>query len=99
MVHNILYEKYYFTPCSIYYWRTIDKAEVDFVVKKGNDLFPVEVKFSSFNKPVLPRSFHNFIERYNPGKAFLVSRGYSDEIRIKNTTVKFIPFYQFMFSI
>jgi uncharacterized protein len=99
MIYNILYEKYLFTPFSIYYWRTIDKAEVDFVIKNGNCLFPIEIKFSSFNKPILPRSFHNFINKYDPAKAFLVSRVYKDEIRIKNTIVKFIPFYQLMFSI
>ena len=94
MIHNILYEKYLFTPFSVYYWRTIDKAEVDFVIKKGDDLIPIEIKFSSLNKTVLPRSFHNFIDKYNPKKAFLVSRVYKDEIKIKNTTVNFIPFHE-----
>ena len=97
MMYNILYEKYLFTPFSINYWRTIDKAEVDFVIRKALDLLPIEIKYSTFNKPVLTRSFHSFIEKYNPKEAFLVSCKYENDIKIKNTIVKFIPFYQLMF--
>ena len=98
VIYNILYEKYLFTPTSINFWRTIDKAEVDFIIKKANDLIPVEVKYSSFNKPVLTRSFHSFIEKYCPKEAFLISCEYEDVIKVKKTIVKFIPFYQLLFE-
>ncbi len=34
-------------PANIYFWRTAGGAEVDFVIESGNQLIPVEVKFSN----------------------------------------------------
>jgi hypothetical protein len=35
------------SPPNIYFWRTASGAEVDFVIENGNQLIPVEVKFSN----------------------------------------------------
>ncbi len=93
-IHNLLHEKLAFSPATLHYWRTIDKAEVDFVIKKGETLMPLEVKFSTLKKTEVGRSFHSFIEKYNPPEAIIVNLDLKTEIRIKNTTVKFIPFYE-----
>ncbi|TSC95404.1 MAG: Uncharacterized protein Athens101410_583 [Parcubacteria group bacterium Athens1014_10] len=36
----------------LFYWRTADKKEIDFIVKKGNEILPIEAKlsFRHFNK-------------------------------------------------
>lgn len=41
-----------FGPNNIYYWRTMDKKEIDFILRIKNDLLPIEAKvnFSQFNK-------------------------------------------------
>jgi len=96
LIHNILHERFRFSPVSLHYWRTIDKAEVDFVIKKGETVIPLEVKYSALKKPELGRSFHNFIEKYNPAEAFLVNLDLKAEIKIKNTHVKIIPFYELL---
>jgi predicted AAA+ superfamily ATPase len=78
---------------TLHYWRTTDGAEVDFVIDKGSGILPVEVKFSALKSPMLTRSFRNFIEKYTPKEAWVVSPTYSDEILIGACQVKFVPFY------
>jgi predicted AAA+ superfamily ATPase len=93
-IHNLLRERFTFSPVSLHYWRTIDRAEVDFIINKGEVILPLEVKFSALKKPELGRSFHNFIEKYDPREAVLVNLDLKTEIKIKDTVVKFIPFYE-----
>ncbi|MFA6291154.1 MAG: ATP-binding protein [Victivallales bacterium] len=93
-VHNILHERFAYSPASLHYWRTIDRAEVDFVIKKGESVMPLEVKFSSLKKTEVGRSFHSFIEKYDPPEAIIVNLDLKTELIIKNTVVKFIPFYE-----
>jgi uncharacterized protein len=81
---------------SIHYWRTTDKAEVDFIINKTNDILPVEVKYGGFSKPSISRSFRSFIEKYNPQNAWIVNRNFEAELKINSTTVSFIPFYKIL---
>lgn len=54
------------------YWRTKQKAEVDFIVEAGNEILPVEVKLNA--KPgKIERSLRSFIEAYKPKRAIVVS--------------------------
>lgn len=88
---KILFEDLY--P-QLKYWRTKDKAEVDIILDLGFGVFPVEVKFTSFKKPSITRSFRSFINRYKPKKAFLITRDGQFEIEVDETQVSFIPFYR-----
>ena len=55
---------------NIYYWRTQDKKEIDFIVQIGNDLIPMEVKINSANfKKTSMRYFNKF---YKPNKCFVI---------------------------
>lgn len=47
---------------NIYYWRTMDKKEIDFILRIKNDLLPIEVKanFGQFNKTAV----NYFISHY-----------------------------------
>lgn len=51
---------------NIYYWRTKDKKEIDFVVKNKNTLLPVEAKLN-FNQANLT-AINYFSEHYKPKK-------------------------------
>lgn len=55
----------------IAYW-TNDRstAEVDFIVKNGSDIFPIEVKAEQNFRA---KSFRLFCEKYSPEKAFKCS--------------------------
>jgi len=77
---------------SIHYWRTTDKAEVDFIIDKKVTVLPVEVKYKTLQKPAVSRSFRSFIERYEPENAMLVNLSLNDEMIINNTHVRFVSF-------
>jgi len=78
-------------PFSIHYWRTRNKAEVDFVVRVGNEVFPVEVKASNLSRPVIGRALRSFISEYKPKTALVVNLSLSHEEKIDGTRVVISP--------
>jgi predicted AAA+ superfamily ATPase len=77
----------------LHYWRTTDKAEVDFVLEKGRNLIPVEVKFKVLKDIGLPRSLVSFCQRYQPRQAYIVNLGFKAETTLNQTRVHFIPYW------
>lgn len=75
----------------IKFWRTIAKAEVDFLVLSGQELIPIEVKYAVFEKPKISRSFRSFIGQYHPKRGIVLTKGYWADIKIESTIIKFIP--------
>jgi predicted AAA+ superfamily ATPase len=71
LICNMIRQRMQITGASLHFWRTKDKAEVDFIIKKGDRIIPLEVKYGKINK--VSRSFRNFIERYNPSDAYIVT--------------------------
>jgi predicted AAA+ superfamily ATPase len=55
------------------YWRTKDKAEVDFIVHTAQGVVPVEVKFINMKKTAISRSFKSFLTKYKPKIGFIVN--------------------------
>ncbi|MCI0533048.1 DUF4143 domain-containing protein, partial [bacterium] len=95
VVYLLLKEKVRETFGDIHFWRTIDGAEVDFVVAAGKDIFPIEVKYTSLNRPTVERSLRSFIEKYAPPKAYIVNKNFSAGITIGDTEVRFVSFSEF----
>lgn len=93
-IFNILWEKLQDSSYDINFWRTKDGAEVDFIIKGGSKIMPVEVKYRRIKKPETTRSLQSFISAYQPDTAFVVNLNYKDEIRIGKTKVCFVPFYE-----
>ncbi len=81
-VFNMLNMAY---PGDIYFYRTKDKAEVDFVVKGERQAIPVEVKFRK--DITVPASVKNFMSQYNVGRAFIITKDYME----KKEGIFFIP--------
>ncbi|MBU4455605.1 ATP-binding protein [Patescibacteria group bacterium] len=75
------------------FWRTKQKAEVDFIVEKGNELLPVEAKVNSASGKI-GASLAGFIERYSPKKALVVNMEYQGRRKIGRTEVHFILPYE-----
>lgn len=77
----------------IYFWRTKQKAEVDFIVEQGLELLSLEVK-SSLKKPSLPPSLKSFIEKFSPKNALIINLSlHNEQLKINQTKVNFIyPF-------
>jgi len=75
----------------IKYWRTLSKAEIDFIIEIGKELVPIEVKYSYFKAPKITRGFRNFILEYQPKRAVIFTKNFWSKLRIEKTEVKFIP--------
>lgn len=94
LIKNLIEEHSQWKNWKINFWRTTDKAEVDFVIDKGDEVIPIEVKYTGINSNMVKRSLRSFIDKYSPKKAFIINKNYSNRIVIKNTEVVFIPFYK-----
>lgn len=93
LVWRLLQEKYLFSPAEVHFWRTTDKAEVDFVITLGQRIIPVEVKYRDFKRPEIGRSLRSFIHKYQPEKAWIINLSLREITRINQTDVIFIPFW------
>lgn len=80
-----------FSKFKIYFWRTKGGAKVDFILKKGEETIPIEVKFKSFKQPKIDRGFRSFLEAYKPKIGIYITQDYFDKIKIENCTLHFIP--------
>nr|WP_241230024.1 DUF4143 domain-containing protein [Thermosipho globiformans] len=79
---------------SIHYWRTKDKAEVDFILRKGIYYIPIEVKYTNLKKFKITRALRSFIQKYQPKEAIVVNLLSKHEEKLDKTKVKIIPFYE-----
>ena len=78
------------------FWRSKQKAEVDFIIEQGLEALPVEVKFD-LSGDKLSASFLGFIKRYQPKRAIVVNLGYHGERKIGPTKIFFILPYELSF--
>jgi len=75
----------------INYWRTIAKAEVDFVLRLNDKIIPVEVKYQTFKKPKISRGFRSFIESYKPDRALVITKDFWGKTKVGKTAILFVP--------
>ena len=69
-----------------YYWESEGKAELDFVIQKGIDIIPIEVKTSTHTKS---RSLDIYMKNYKPNYAIRISeKNFGFENNIKS-----VPLY------
>lgn len=81
-------------PTEIHFWRTKDKAEVDFIIDTGVEQIPIEVKYQNLKKEEITRSLRNYIEKYQPKKSYVVNLELEKEINLNQTKISFLPFCQ-----
>jgi uncharacterized protein len=86
-IYTVLSEK--IDKNNIYYYRTISKSEIDFLIKIENKFIPIEVKYR--NKVLnMPTSVNNFESNYkNILKKILITK---DQFSLERNNYK-IPFY------
>jgi hypothetical protein len=80
-----------FPDRTINYWRTIAKAEVDFILRPDEQLVPIEVKYQTFKQPKISRSLRSFIKTYKPKRAMVATKDFWGEEKVQDTTVMFAP--------
>ena len=95
-VFLVLRQKLKFKAAKLCYWRTKDKAEVNFVIETGKRLIPVEVKYQHLKQEKVPASLRSFIDKYNPGKAYIINLELSKTLKIKKTTLIFLTFHELL---
>jgi uncharacterized protein len=93
LVYRLLIEKTKDNDCTLHFWRTKDRAEVDFIIDKGTEVIPVEVKCRQMKDKAIARSLRSFISKYSPKEAWVVNMGLKDEEIIGETKVKFFPVF------
>lgn len=78
-----------------YFWRTKEKAEVDFVLSDFDGrILPIEIKAVALKIPEFTRSFRSFLNIYNPSRAIVVNLGFRGKIVLGKTEVDFILPYE-----
>lgn len=78
----------------IYFYRTIHKAEIDFVFEKNGIVYPIEVKYKSFNKPIDSRVLKSFCKsnKINCKNSYLVNLNLNQEAPGKMVFLSFVNF-------
>lgn len=79
---------------TINFWRSKEKAEVDFIVRDGLSLLPVEVKYSNLSKPEIARSLRSFMNEYSPKEAKVINLTLNSTEDIGSTKIIFTPYYE-----
>ncbi len=75
---------------TLYYWRSVSNAEVDFVLLREDRLTVFEVKAAAMKRPGIPRALRSFIQAYGPAEAFVVNTGLQAEVDVEGTPVRFV---------
>lgn len=73
------------------FWRTLSKAEVDFIFFTGKNIMPIEVKFSNIKKTEITKGMRSFIEKYSPKIAIVLTKNFIGKRRVGKTTIYFAP--------
>jgi len=95
-VFILLRDRFETTLSKIQFWRTKDKAEVDFIVHQGHENIPVEVKSIRQQQARITRSLRSFINRYKPSKAYVINLEQDSQMKIENTKIMFMPFWKLL---
>ena len=82
-----------YSEIPIKYWRTLAKAEVDFILEREKDIVPIEVKYANMSEPKITRSFRNFLLKYKPENALVLTRGFCGQLKVDSSLIKFIPIW------
>ncbi len=93
IVENVVLSQLMKTKSSltnIFFWRSLSKAEVDFVVKE-DFLMPLEIKYRSFQNPSISRSMRSFLQTYEPPYALVITKDFVHSKKYDNVLVYFIP--------
>ena len=92
----VLAEKLRYKGVRVGFWRSKDKAEVDFVLERGREVVPIEVKYGSWPEGRVSRSLLSFIRRYRPKRAYVVNRDVEGEVRVEGTRVGVWPYWRWV---
>ncbi|MBI5490001.1 MAG: ATP-binding protein [Deltaproteobacteria bacterium] len=73
----------------IFHWRTRNKAEVDFVVRRGDRILGIEVTAGPLDRPRLSRSARSFIDAVRPARFGVINAALRDDATVDGVPVLF----------
>jgi len=77
------------------FWRTTGGAEVDLILKQGEYVAPIEIKYSSFKKEKVSRSLHSFLSVYQPKTALILTKDFFGQLSVNKTKIIYVPAFSF----
>jgi len=80
----------------IFYWRTADEMEVDFVLYGNKGILAFEVKRSGKVSREMTRGLRAFLKAYPMSKAYLI---YGGERRLREDNIEIIPIKEALLSL
>jgi predicted AAA+ superfamily ATPase len=80
----------------IFYWRTADDMEVDFVLYGNKGILAFEVKRTAKVSREMTRGLRAFLKAYPIAKACLI---YGGERRVRDDNIEIIPIKEFLLSL
>ncbi len=96
LVYLLLREKLRWTGAGIHFWRTTAKTEIDFIVETGGKVIPIEIKYKEMPRPVVPRAFDSFIEKYHPPYCQVINKNLRATVRVRDTEVQFLTVWDLL---
>jgi len=96
LIYLLLCERDGHEGSTLHFWRTKDKAEVDFIINRGDEPVPIEVKCKEVKVKTIGRSLKGFLNKYRPKEAWVVNLTLEDEEKIGDTVVRYLPFYKLL---
>ena len=76
---------------NIYFWRTRRQQEVDIILKREDQLIPIEVKGG--NQTTIPSGLKSFIRAYQPKEAYVLNWSIVKDEQYQDCQVKFRPIW------
>lgn len=73
----------------IYFYRTLNKTEIDFVIETGGELILIEAKYKKLNRPIDERALKSFMAKNKAAKKAVVI---NLNLNSKNHTTKYHDF-------
>lgn len=98
VVQAMLRERFPLADTTIHYWRTKDKAEVDFVIRRGDMVTPLEVKYRDLKKLEIRRSFRGFLKGYHPERGYIINKSLNHEALVGETRLQSLPYWELIFD-
>lgn len=92
-VANILFYFFSDQPINIYFWRTKEKNEIDFIIDMKKEIIPVEVKYQRLKKEKTPRAFLSFFKKYPVNRAWVINLDFKKKIKEKKVAIDFFPYW------
>lgn len=78
---------------NLYFWRTKEKNEIDFIIDMKKEIIPVEAKYQRLKREKTPRAFFSFFKKHPVKRSWVINLDLKKKIKGKKTTIDFFPYW------